>query len=253
MTGRMPLRSRALLVAAVALAAGAAATPAHGLDAQEIVRRVETQYRGDTSHGIASMRIVTDAWTRELKMEAWSKGRDRFLVRILEPEKEAGVATLKLGDKIWNYLPRVDRMMRVPSSMMGEGWMGSHFTNDDLVKQDKVDRDYTFDVRYEGPTTAVIHATPKPDAAVVWGELVYTVNHERLTPLHVTYHDEDGALVRTLYFDDEQKIAGRWVPMTMRVEPEETPDEHTRFHYEELEFGVPLDDDRFSLRSLRRR
>ncbi|MBT4482436.1 MAG: outer membrane lipoprotein-sorting protein, partial [Candidatus Latescibacteria bacterium] len=121
------------------------------LDAQSLVREIETQYQGTTSHSIMRMKVVTDVWTRELVMESWSESRDRYIARIISPKKEEGTATLKIGDEMWNYLPKIDRLMKIPSSLMGDSWMGSHFTNDDLVKENKIDELYTFEIeRIEG-------------------------------------------------------------------------------------------------------
>ena len=108
-----------------------------GLDPVALIRHIETQYQGRSSHGKITMEIKTRHWQRTLVMEAWSEGRDRFLTRILEPRKERGTGTLKVADDIWNYFPRIDRLVKIPSSMMGDRWMGSHLTNDDLVKEGK--------------------------------------------------------------------------------------------------------------------
>ena len=223
------------------------------LDAETLVRQIETQYQGNTSHGVAKMRVVTQDWTRELKLEAWGEGRDKFLVRILEPQKEAGIGTLKIGDDIWNYLPKIDRLLKVPSALMGEGWMGSHLTNDDLVKESKVDQLYSFSILFADDNTASIVAMPKPDAVVVWGKIVYTADHVNMVPHRVEYFDEDGVLMRTTTFADVRQVAGRKIPLTMRVVPTDAPGEYTEFRYESLTMDVKLSEDLFSLRSLRRR
>ncbi len=225
---------------------------AQEMTARELIRRIETQYQGETSHAIAHMRVVTERWTREMTLEMWSKNRDRFLVRVLAPKKDEGVSTLKVGDDMWNFLPSIDRLIKIPSSMMGESWMGSHLTNDDLVKENQVDRLYDLSMT-GGDGTAEIVAIPKPDAAVVWGRIIYTVDTERLIPLSIRYEDEAGELVRTITFDDVQRISGRWVPLEMRVQPMDEPQEHTLLNYQKLEFNVRLSDDFFSLRTLRRR
>ena len=112
------------------------------LDAVSLVRRIETQYMAQTSQGIARMRVVTPKWTREMKLALWSEGRDRFLIRILEPAKERGIATLRVGNDIWTYLPAIDRLMKIPESLMGDKWMGSNLTHDDLVHEAKIDEEY---------------------------------------------------------------------------------------------------------------
>ena len=223
------------------------------IDAQALIRKVETQYQGETSYAIAHMKIVTDAWSRELTMETWSEGRDKFLAKILTPKKEEGTATLKIGDEMWNFLPKIDRLMKIPSGLMGDSWMGSHLTNDDLVKENKIDELYTFEVEKVENSIATIICTPKPDAAIVWDKVTYRIDLTKTIPVDVKYFDEDGELVRTMTFGTVENISGRWVPLQMKVQPEDKPEESTEFNYENLKFDVKLQNDLFSIRSLRRR
>lgn len=243
-------------VAVVALALWAAlptvALAAEVVDARALVREVETKYRGETAYAVMRMRIRTAAWQRELVMESWSRGRDDFLAEIREPSKERGIRTLKVGDEIWNYLPRIDKLMKIPSSMMGDAWMGSHVTNDDLVQDSKIEDLYVFHVAWADPVTAAIEATPRPDAAVVWGRIFYVVDRVRQVPVEVRYDDEDGIAVRRIVFGDVRRIGDRWIPLRMTVLPLDKPDEATEIVYETLRFGEPIAADRFTLRALRR-
>ena len=228
----------------------AAYTPA---ELRALVKKIETQHRGQTSHGKTRMRIVTRDWSRTLTMETWSEGRDRFLVRILEPAKERGTATLKSQNDIWNFFPKIDRLIKIPSSLMGDKWMGSHFTNDDLVKEDKIDELYDLTQERAEAKTIVIRAVPKPDAAVVWGRLDYTVDREKEVPVSVEYFDESGKKVRTMMFDQVESISHRWVARRMRVLPCENSDESTELVFDSLEFDITLPSNLFSLQSLRKR
>ncbi len=221
-------------------------------DVQELIRQVETQYSGETSYAMLHMKIVTDVWSRELTMESWSEGRDKFLARILAPKKEQGTATLKINDDMWNYLPKIDRLMKIPSSLMGDSWMGSHLTNDDLVKESKIDELYTFEVEKIEDTIATIICTPKPDAAIVWDKVVYRIEITRKIPVSIDYFDEDDVLVRTMTFDKVENISGRWIPLKIIILPVEKPDEMTELVYENLKFDVTLRKDLFSISSLRR-
>ena len=240
--------------AAAVVAAPALLDAAADFDAQELVRQVETQYQGATSHAVMRMTITTASWTRELKLEAWGRGRDDFLARIMEPKKEAGIATLKVGDDIWNYLPKIDRVMQVPSSLMGEGWMGSHFTNDDLVRESRMADDYTFAVTFEGPrdgqSILEITLTPKPDAPVVWGKVVVEVTAQRIA-VRIRYFNEKGELARTLRFSEVEQVGERKVPTVARMTPTEDG-EYTEVRYLQWEFDVDVPEGRFSLRSLQR-
>lgn len=223
------------------------------ISAVELVKKVETQYQGKTSHGRMKMSIKNRNWSRTLVIESWSEGRDKLLTKILSPAKERGTCTLKVDDDIWNYISRIDRLIKIPSSLMGDSWMGSHFTNDDLVKENKIDELYQLEITDRTDKEIVITCIPNPDAAVVWGKIIYTVDPEKLIPVSVKYFDETDVLVRTLEFSQVQKIDERWLPMKMRIQPIEKPDEYTEMLYEKIDFGVDLAPDLFSIKSLRNR
>ncbi len=226
------------------------------LTPREILDRVDDLYRGKSARGRMSMKVVTEHWTREMTLEFWSQGKEKSLMRILSPRKEKGTTTLKNGDNIWNYLPKVKRTIKVPSSMMGGSWMGSHFTNDDLVKESRMADEYDFKISYEGRHDGVevveIECTPKPDAAVVWGKVMVRVRRADNQPLLMIYYDEDLEQARTLTFSDFKKMDDRLIPWTMRMVPIDKPDEYTEVRYDEVEFDVNVKDGMFTLRSLQK-
>jgi outer membrane lipoprotein-sorting protein len=235
-----------------------APTLAHGQEsARDIIDRVDRIMRGESSYGVATMDVVTENWERSMTMEVWSLGTDYSLIRITAPNKEAGTATLKAGDDIWNYLPRVDRSIKIPASLMMGAWMGSHFTNDDLVKESRLVEDYDIEIEFEGERDGVevweFVLTPKPEAAVVWGRITYEVRKDDLMPTWARYYDEDGALVRTMTFSDYRVMGGRLVPAAMDMLPEDKPGERTSIRYSDMEFDIEIDESFFSLRSLRSR
>ena len=250
---------RLIAVAATAAACLAAGAPAAAqVDASEVIDRVDRLLRGDSSHGVATMEVVTEHWERRMTMEIWSLGTDYSLVRLRAPQKEAGTATLKAADDIWNYLPKVDRTIKVPASMMGGAWMGSHFTNDDLVKDSRLIDDYDIELAFdgddaEGVTVWDFRLTPKPEAAVVWGSIEYRIRQADDMPLWTKFYDEDGELTRTMEHGEYTEFGGRLVPGVMDMYPADKPDERTTVRYEELEFDVGLEPAFFSLRSLQRR
>lgn len=241
----------------VSLSAAQAATPVAGptpsLAPGAILDRIDDLYRADSSHGTLTMKVVTAHWTRALDLELWSKGKDESLIHITAPAKERGTATLKVGPNIWNYLPNVKRVVKVPSSMMGGSWMGSHFTNDDLVKASRMSRDYDVTMDASAPADEIVMTcVPKPSAAVVWGKLVVAVRRADLMPLSIAYYEEHGKLARTLTFTDVTKLGGRQIPAVTRIVPADRPGESTELRYQSLTLGVALPDDLFSLRSLQR-
>lgn len=224
--------------------------PARAADLAALVRDVEQQYHGSSSHALSTMQVRTANWERTLEMEGWSLGREYFLVRLLEPAKERGVATLKRDREVWNFLPKVDRTIKVPPSMMGGSWMGSHITNDDLVKASHVDEEYTFRLLEEGPGHWLIECLPRPDAAVVWGKIVYRLRKEPRVPEQIDYYDEEQRRVREIRFGEVRRLGDRTVPLLMTVTPLDKPGEQTILRYRQLEFGVRLDQGFFNLRTL---
>jgi Outer membrane lipoprotein-sorting protein len=253
---RLALR-RWMPVAAVTVAVAAPTLQAQTPTPKDIVDRVDRLLRGTSSHGQVEMQITTEHWSRTLSMEVWSLGTQYSLVRVTAPPREAGTATLKAGNEVWNYLPRVDRTIKVPPSLMMGSWMGSHFTNDDLVKESRMIDDYDISVAFEGDRDSVavweFTLTPKPEAAVVWGRVEEQVRKDDLMPTWVRYYDDRGKLARTMTFSDYERMGGRLVPAKMTVVPTDKPDESTTLIYHELEFDVHLDKDFFSLRNLRAR
>lgn len=224
---------------------------------REIVDEVDRLLRGESSRGRFTMEIITEHWSRSLEVRVWSLGTEYALARVLAPAKEAGTATLKVDQEIWNYLPRVDRTIKVPASLMMGSWMGSHFTNDDLVKESRLIVDYDITIDFEGARDGVdvweFALEPKPEAPVVWGRIVMQVRKRDKMPTWARYYDERGRLERTVTLGDYRVMGGRLVPARMDVVPADEPGERTTMLYEELEFDVGLSPDFFSLRNLRSR
>lgn len=222
-------------------------------DLKALIRKVEQQYNGDSSHITARLDIVTQQWRRSVSVEGWSLGRDFCLTRVLKPVKERGITTLKAVREVWNYLPRVDRVIKIPPSMLGSPWMGSHISNDDLVKSSHVDMDYDLSLIETSPETWTIACLPKPDVPVIWGKIIYTIEKAHHIPLTVVYFDDAMAKVRTMHFNDVQHVDGHVLPMRMTVQPHDTPDEKTVLQYLDIRFDIPVEESFFSLRSLKSR
>jgi len=225
--------------------------------AREILQQVDDMWRGESSYAEMSMDVKTEHYERSMTLKGWSLGKEYSLIVITYPPKDRGVATLKKGKDIWNYLPRVNRVIRVPSSMMMANWMGSHFTNDDLVKESRLSEDYESEVTFEGEKNGrkvyEITLIPKPEAPVVWGRIEITVLQEDLIPIIALYFDEEGELVRTMTFSEVKVLAGRRVPSVMTLHPEDEPEEYTRIVYNTLELGVGITEDFFSRSTLTRK
>ena len=227
------------------------------IEVKELIHHIDQLWRGETSSSNMTMTVKTQRYERSMTMEAWSRGKDFSLVVIRQPIKDKGIATLKVEENIWNYLPKIDRVTKVPSSMMSGSWMGSHFTNDDLVKESTFEDDYTSSITFEGTRDGVaiyeLTSIPKVDAAVVWGKVVMQIEQKTLAPHRALYYDEEGILIRTMTFDQPQQINKLTVPMRLTLQPEDKPEESTVIVYKEIKLDIPLEETFFSLQNLQRR
>lgn len=243
----------ALAVASLLCAAAAAAQPADPpLDV--LMRATDDAMRGDSSESRITMRIKTERWQRELRLHVVSEGTETALIRIEAPAKERGTATLKVEQNIWNYLPKVDRTIKVPGSMMQAAWMGSHFTNDDLVHESRYSEDFECAYRERPADRAghwVVRCIPLPDAPVVWGAIDARFRAQDMLLDQAEYFDERDRLVRTVRYEDFGPLGGRTLPRRLRVIPADDADEFTEIVYEEHAFNVDLPPGTFSLQSLR--
>jgi outer membrane lipoprotein-sorting protein len=216
-----------------------------------VMERIDDLYRGASSHGVMEMRVKTRHWSRSMTMESWSKGKDYSLMRILRPRKERGTATLKAKNDLFIYLNKTGRTIKITSGMMGGSWMGSHFTNDDLVKHSRMSRDYTIKLTSKDDKVYRFTLQAKPDAPVVWDKLKVTVRRADLQPLRQEYYDEDGRKGRVMTFSEHKKIGGRVVPQKMTMKPTDKPGELTELTLKRIDFDVELSREFFSLQRLK--
>lgn len=246
-------RTLAALLLSLAAASPALAEPP---SLEDLLNATDDVTRGESSVATVTMNVKTERYERSVTMKSWSRGTEESLIVIESPAREKGTATLKSEDNIWNYLPKVDRTIKVPASMMSGSWMGSHFSNDDLVRENRLAEEFTaeFTAQPEGDDPARVYKialTPRPDAPVVWGQVQVDVRADQI-PVEVRYYDEEGELVRTMSFHDVQEIDGRMVPARMRVVPADKPGEYTEVTYDSIDFDVDIPDSTFSLQALRR-
>lgn len=222
-----------------------------------ILAEVDDLWRSGSSRSRVQMKVKTAHYTRSLVMAGWSKGTEKSLVHIVSPLKEKGTASLKNGNTMYTYLPKTDRVIRLTSGMMMGSWMGSHFTNDDLVKESRLSEDYdpaiTFEGERGGQEIIEFELLPKPDAPVVWGRIVTTVRTTDYLPIQSFYYDEDMILARTLDFYEIGELGGRLMPTVLRMIPADKDDEYTELTYQDIEFDIELADSFFSLHRLRRK
>jgi outer membrane lipoprotein-sorting protein len=201
------------------------------------------------------MIITTPHWERTMTMDCWEKGKDKSLVKITAPAKDVGTVSLKVENNMWNYIPSVEKVVKVPPSMMMQSWMGSDFTNDDLVKESSISRDY--DAAIKGKKTLpegecyILELIPKPEAAVVWGKIVAYVRVSDRVPLMYEYYDEKGKLIRVMEFADIKRMGGRVIPSRWTLIPKTKENRKTVIVLDKIEFNVPISDEVFSLSKLK--
>jgi outer membrane lipoprotein-sorting protein len=199
------------------------------------------------------MEIVNPNWERTLRLKTWSQGTEKTLIRILEPAKERGTGTLRIGNEMWNYLPKVDKTIRIPPSMMMSSWMGSDFTNDDLVKEFTFAGDYTFrytEVEDPEKNRLYIECVPREGRPIVWDRVLLVVNADDLLPVSEKFYDERGQLIRTMNFRDVETFDDRRIPSVMELVPHDKKGK-TIIRYLEAEFNIDIPEDTFNLRNLR--
>ena len=247
-----------MLAVALLLASALAGSPAIAQEpsARDIVDRVETLLWGRTVQGEYEMTIATPRWQRTLSLRAWMERPRRSFIRILAPAKEKGIGSLRIGAEMWNYLPNVERTIKIPPSMMLQPWMGSDFTNDDLVKSSSLIDDYLSGILREEPAGGaqayVVELIPKPDAAVVWGKILYWVRKSDLIPLKQEFYDERGALVRVMTFSEIRPMGGRTIPTRWEIRPTEKPGNSTAIQIKSAVYDRPIDPEIFTQRNLQK-
>jgi hypothetical protein len=247
----------AMLAASTLGAVASAGPPAPGSPefGPYVMRLLDDQFRGSQSQGVMEMKVQTARWARTMSLETWSLGTRYSLVRILSPAKERGTATLKVADELFTYLNKTGKTIKITSGMMGSSWMGSHFTNDDLVRHWRLSESFTikqtFTGRAEGTDVYRFTLTPKDDAAIVWGKVVVTVRQADLQPVRQAYFDEDGTEVRQLTFSELAELGGKVRPTRMVMRPLDGSGEYTQIDWKKLDLGVKLTPRFFSLERLK--
>ncbi|MGM0758754.1 MAG: outer membrane lipoprotein-sorting protein [Thermodesulfobacteriota bacterium] len=224
------------------------------VSAQDLIENTWKQLRGQASRGQVEMTIHRPSWERTLKMRSWTQGRTQSLIRILAPNKDKGNGTLKKGEDMWTYNPKINRVIKLPPSMMAQSWMGSDFSNNDLAKSDSILNDYTHRIvdttTRQEQTVYIIESKPKPQAPVVWGSQKLKIREDFIL-LQETFFDEQHIPVKVLTTEDIKMLGGRLFPTVWIMHNSEKQDEFTRLKHTQLEFLDQLPPRLFTLRNLR--
>jgi len=246
--------TRRILVFALLLAAVGASADTEPRSATEIVRDGLNHWRGLSSHGEMTMTIHRPNWERSMSMESWSEGEKQSLVRVTAPRKDRGNGTLIDDNNMWSFSPKVNRVIKVPSSMMNQSWMGSDFSNKDISRTDDIVEQYDHTLLSETVVDDFvvyeIESVPHEDAAVVWGREVLKIRQDNVM-VEQRFYDQDDELVKTLSTLEIREMGGRAVAAQQRMAKEETPDEWTEIVMVTIEFDVQLSENVFTLSNLR--
>jgi len=223
-------------------------------DARELVRAAMEHWRGTNSYSEMTMTIHRPDWERSMSMRAWSEGDKLSLVRVTQPKKDAGNGTLLKDNDMWSYSPKINRIIKIPSSMMSQGWMGSDFSNKDISKStdilDQYDHKLADQSQEDGHTVYTVEAIPHEDAAIVWGKEVLKIRDDFVL-LEEQYWDQDGELIKVLRASDIAEMGGRSVARVLRMGKLETPDEWTEMTISRIEFDIEMPSGVFTLSNLR--
>jgi hypothetical protein len=246
-------RTAIAVLLALSLAPPASAAEAAPPDVDRLLARMDDLYRSKSSIARMELSVTTPRNVRSLRIQAWTRGEEDALIVVEAPPREAGTATLRVGENLWNWLPRIARTIRVPPSMMLGSWMGTDFTNDDLVKESSLRKDFAakVDRRSASPAGWWLTLEAKPGIVGRWARIELLVGDDDL-PIEERHFDRKGRLARTMTFDDVRTLGGRRLPARMVLVPEGDPGKRTEMRYLEARFDVALPEDVFSLSRLER-
>ena len=250
------MKNQALIVGCMLIIMSFLALETRAQEAEAIVKKADQKFRGESSKGEMRMTIVRPNWTRTLEMKSWSLGTEYFMVLITAPAKEEGQAFLKRHNEMWNWMPSIERMVKIPPSMMMQSWMGSDFTNDDLVKESSIVKDYNKEITgsemVDGYECYKIRLTPKPEAPVVWGKIIIWISKNNYYQLRAGYYDDFGDLVQTMTASDIRTLDDRKLPAKMTISPADKSGHKTIMEFLEMDFNVDINKSFFSQQRMKR-
>ncbi len=226
------------------------------LTGKQVIEKADELQRGETNEGTMSMTIIRPKWERTITMKSWSKGTEYSMTYITSPVKDKGQVFLKRKSEMWNWVPTINRMIKLPPSMMSQGWMGSDYSNDDILKESSIVVDYNHKILgndiIEGLECYKIELIPKEDAAVVWGKVYKWISKNEFWQLKTEYFDEDDELIRTEIASEIKQFSDRKLPSKLEIIPADKPNQRTVVNIISSKFNVKLDDGFFSQQNMKR-
>lgn len=228
----------------------------HAQDATEIIQKANDLNLGKTSQGEMTMTIERPTWTRTVTMKSWSEGNDYYMILITAPARDKGQVFLKRDKDMWNWMPSISRMIKLPPSMMSQSWMGSDFTNDDLVKMNSIVTDYTHKIIGEEEISNLncykIELMPREDAAVVWGKIIMWIAKDEYYQMKAEYFDEDMELVNTQISSNIQQFNDRKIPTHLEMIPADKEGHKTVMDMSNMIFNADIPSSFFSQQNMKR-
>lgn len=219
-------------------------------NAADIVKKADEKMRGTTSQAELIIRTIRPSWTRSMDVKVWMKGNDFSMILIQSPAKDKGIVFLKRKKEVWNWMPALERTIKLPPSMMSQNWMGTDFTNDDLVKESSVVTDYDHsilgDTVIDRRDCYIIQMIPKPEAAIVWSKLIICIDKKDFLELHTRFYDEDGKIVNIMNSYDVKMMDGRLIPTRLEMIPMDKKNQKTEMRYKTIQFNRPIPDGFFT-------
>ncbi|MCD4782452.1 MAG: outer membrane lipoprotein-sorting protein [Candidatus Eremiobacteraeota bacterium] len=253
----MQSRCKSLIIFMVLIAIMLVVSTQHAyssLTATQVVKKMDKLMRGKTSQSDSDMTVINPNWKRTISMKSWSKGTDYFFIHITAPARESGTTFLKKNKLMYQWVPSAEMRIKITPSMMLQAWMGSDFTNDDLVKESSMVKDYTHKFlgkeKVDGVECYKIECLPKPAAPVVWGKLILWIREKNFVPARTNYYDEKGNHIKSLSFTNVKKVNDRMFPMTMTMIPLNKKGHKTIVNYNSIKFNVKLSPSVFTFKNL---
>lgn len=249
------IQSAALLFASGILLSTGILCAQSSLTAKEIITKADKNMEGESSISTMSMSIIRPTWERTLEFKNWVLGTDYALTLLTYPAKEKGQTFLKRNNDMWNYIPKIGRLIKLPPSMMSQGWMGSDYTNDDVLKESSIVNDYDHKIVGEeiidGHKCYKIEMIPHEESAIVWGKLISWVSQDEFLFMKNEYYDEDSYLVRTELGKEIKEMDGRFIPTILEIIPADEPDQKTVINILSMEFDVEIKESFFSQQNMK--
>lgn len=221
-------------------------------EADEIIKKLDENMRGKNVSMKMTMKIVSLGHERTMKMQSFSEGTKKSFTKILYPPKDRGITFLSLDNQMWQYVPKIERIIKIPPSMMLQNWMGSDITNDDMVKQSSLVEDYNAKVIKKVGTIVTIELIPKEDAAVVWGKIITNIDITTYTSQKDIFYDEDGLEVRYFIYDKIKKFGQYYIPTIWRVESVNKKNRYTEIVLEDVKYDTEISKEYFKKSALKR-